>query len=107
MSEDWIATLQEQGDFARRMAADALKILDHPDLTLDQASRLYRAVEEGAQTFDSIIEKMRDDRRDLGEALFEAAESLENMWSSLSIEAANKVRIMQGLDAIELSYDED
>jgi len=44
---------------------------------------------------------------DLDEALYEAAESLEDIWSTLSVATANKVRTMQGLEPIEFDDDVD
>ncbi|MBZ9657290.1 hypothetical protein [Phyllobacterium lublinensis] len=54
MTIDWITILQEQADFATRIAEDVNQTLKLPDLTPSQAARLYRVVEEGAQTFDVL-----------------------------------------------------
>lgn len=105
MGTDWIAILREQGELTKELAAEVPKALANPDLTLDQASRLYRLVEKSAQDFDRIIEGM--DEEDLDEALYEAADSLEDIWSALSVATANKVRTMQGLDPIEFEDDGD
>jgi len=48
MTTDWIATLKEQGDLTKRLAVEVPKALGNPELTLDQASRLYRLVEKSA-----------------------------------------------------------
>ena len=53
---DWIMTLQEQADFATEIAEEVKQTLKMPDLTATQAARLYRVVEDGAQTFDRIVE---------------------------------------------------
>ena len=105
MGTDWIATLKEQGELTKRLAVEVPKALGNPELTLDQASRLYRLVEKSAQDFDRIVERMNEE--DLDDALYEAAESLEDIWSALSVAAANKVRTMQGLDPIEFDDDGD
>lgn len=105
MPIDWIATLHEQGDVVAQMSSDVPKALSHSDLTLDQASRLYRAVEKGAQDFDRIVEDMQE--YDLDDSLFEAADALEDIWSELSVATANKVRTMKGLAPIEMAPPED
>ncbi len=104
MSTEWISILTEQGDLAKRMARDVPIALGHPKLTLDQASRLHNAVEDGAQKFDQVVLAM--EQEDLDDALLEAAEALEDIWSGLCIATANKVRTMQGLAPIELSEDD-
>lgn len=105
MATDWFATLHEQGELVKRLAATVTEALDHPDLTLDLASRIYREVEQGAQAFDAIAQQM--DISDVPTELFEAAEALENIWVRLSIAAANKVRTMRGLSPLEFPDDDD
>lgn len=103
MTTDWIATLREQGVLAERVAATMTRAHADPNLTLDQASRIYRIVEQGAQDFDQIVEEMDD--HDLDDTLYDAAEALEDIWSNLSVAAANKVRTIQGLAAIKIRDD--
>lgn len=105
MATDWLRLIQEQGEIAKQMAADVPRALADPDLTLDNASQLYGAVERGAQNLDRIVERMED--YDLDDALFEAAEALQDIWARLSVASANKVRTMQGLSPIEFSDDEE
>lgn len=105
MAIDWIATLREQGDIAARFTKDVPTALSDASLTLDQASRLYQAVEKGSQDFDRIVEDMQE--YDLDESLFEAADALEDIWSGLSVATANKVRTIQGLAPIEMAPPED
>lgn len=33
---DWLGTLKEKGDFAKRIAAQTVEALKHPNLTIDQ-----------------------------------------------------------------------
>lgn len=105
MATDWLATLKEHGDLANRVATDVPIALGDPSLTIDQASRLYRVVETGAQDFDSIVELMQEE--DLDESFYEAADALEDIWAELSVATANKVRTMQGLAPIEIDDDQD
>jgi len=103
MAVDWLATVQEHGEIVQRMAATVPEVLSDPDLTFDQASLLYRDVEQGAQDFDKILEHMGE--VDVDEALVEAAEALETIWARLSVATANRVRTMRGLDPIEFAED--
>lgn len=98
MAIDWIATLREQGDIAKRLAKDVPMALSDTSLTLDQASRLNGIVENGSKAFDRIVVDMQE--HDLDASLFEAADALENIWCELSVATANKVRSMQGLTPI-------
>lgn len=99
MATDWMATLREQGALANEMAASVAQALAHPNLDPDQASRIYRLVERGAQDFDRIVAAMAE--HDVDETLHEAAETLEDIWSNLFVAVANKVRTMPGLASVE------
>ncbi|MFC6486926.1 hypothetical protein [Nitratireductor sp. GCM10026969] len=105
MSEDWLEVLREQGEIAQRMARDVAELLGHPGLTLDQASRMYRLVEKGAQDFDRMVEALEE--QDALDAVLEAAETIQSIWDELSIATANKVRTLRGLEPIEFPDDED
>jgi hypothetical protein len=100
MAIDWISTLQEQADFARQIADDVTQTLDIADLSAAQAARLYRVVEQGAQAFDRIIEEM--EQHAIDDDLIEAAETIADVWTNLSVTTANKLRVMQGLAPIGL-----
>ncbi len=100
MAVDWISTLQEQATFANQIAEDVKQTLQLPDLTVAQAGRLYRVVEQGAQTFDRIMDEM-EGRDDVEDELRDHAETIADMWTNLSVTTANKVRAMQGLKPIE------
>ena len=100
MAIDWISTLQEQAEFVRQIADDVSLTLDIPDLSPAQALRLCRVVEQGAQTFDRIIEEMEQHDVD-DDDLTKAAETIADMWTNLSVAAANKLRVLQGLTPIE------
>jgi hypothetical protein len=104
MSIDWAAVLKGQAEIVQRLARDVPAALGSPDLTLNEASQIYSDVEHGAQAFDAIVDKMKD--FDVDEALFDVAESIEDILGKLSLAAANKVRALQGLDPVE-PYPED
>ena len=104
MAIDWITTLQLQAEFATEIAEEVNRTLKLPDLTATQAARLYRVVEEGAQTFDRIFDEM--EQHDTDDTLTQAAEAIADTWTNLSIVTANKLRAMRGLKLIELPSDE-
>lgn len=101
MAIDWVATLAEQGDIAKSKATEVATLVVKPELPLEIASRLYRDVEKGAQTFDRILSDMED--ADVSDELLEAADTLAELWSQLSIASANKLRELQGLPPITMS----
>jgi hypothetical protein len=105
MHGDWVDTLQEQADLVMRVARDVANEIDASDLTLERASRLYRTVELGAQDFDRVIELMN--KPDLEELFSEAAETIEDTWTNLSVATANRLRTMRGLDPIDVEADEN
>ena len=105
MTIDWISTLQEQEDFANQIAEDVRQTLEISDLSVAQAARLYRVVEQGAQTFDRIMDEM-EGRDDIDDELRDGAETIADMWTNLSVTTANKVRVMQGLTPLELPWDD-
>ena len=104
MAVDWVATLQEQADLVIDVAKDVANALDASDLTVEQASRLYRMVELGAQDFDRIVELLNE--HDLDESFIDAAEIIEDTWTNLSVATANRLRVMRGLDPIDIAPDD-
>lgn len=104
MATDWITTLQEQTDFATQIAEEVKQTLSISNLTATQASRLYRVVEQGALSFDRMLDEM--DQHDMDASLSQAADAIADIWTSLSISAANRLRSLQGLGPIEIPSDE-
>ena len=95
MAIDWISTLQEQAESVTRIAGDVTRTLELPQVTDVQVSRLFRVVEQGASTFNRIMEEMEQDDG-VDEDLFEAAADIADTWTNLSISTANKLRSLQG-----------
>jgi hypothetical protein len=106
MAIDWISTLQEQAQFVMRIAEDVTLTLELPQLSDVQVSKLFRVVEQGASTFDRIMEEMEQDDG-VDDELFEAAADIADTWTDLSISTANKLRALQGLEPIELPPEND
>ena len=75
--------------------------LELPQLSDVQVSRLFRVVEQGASTFNRIMEEMEQDDG-VDEDLFEAAADIADTWTKLSISTANKLRSLKGLAPIEV-----
>jgi uncharacterized protein (DUF4213/DUF364 family) len=97
--KDWMNLLRAHGETAKEMASEVPKALADSDLTLEIASKLHSSIEKSAQRFEKFFDEMEE--CDLDENLFEAAESLQNIWDTLAVATANKVRTMQGLKPIE------
>ena len=91
---DWLGTLKEKGDFAKRIAAQTVEALKHPNLTIDQGNRLYKLVVKGSEEFDQFVEELdaADLDEDLYDSLIEAAETIEDIWSDLIIGVADQLR---------------
>lgn len=104
MAVDWVATLQEQAELVMKIANDVGSALDAYDLTVEQASRLYRMVELGAQDFDRIVAVMSE--HNLEESFIDAADTIEDTWTNLSVATANKLRTMRGLAPIDIAPDD-
>lgn len=75
MAIDWILTLQDQAEFVNQITVDVSQTLDLPNLSPAQASRLYHVVEQGARTFDRVMEEMESHDDDLTDA----AETIADM----------------------------
>ena len=99
MAIDWKSTLEEQANFVKQIADDVWESLGNPNLATSQAARLYRSVERGVQAFDRIMDDI--ERREVDRDLIDAAEAIADMWTNLSVAAANKVRILEGKPPIE------
>ncbi|UXN58176.1 hypothetical protein [Phyllobacterium zundukense] len=103
MAIDWISTVQEQAEVVARVAEDVARTLELPDLSDAQALRLHLMVEQGASTFDSILDEM--DEHDVEDDLFEAAADIADTWTNLSVSTANKLRALEGLAPIKFPPD--
>jgi hypothetical protein len=104
MTVDWIATLQYQANIVMEVSQNVAYALDASDLTIEQASRLYRMVELGAQDFDQIAKVMNE--HDLDASFIDAVETIEDTWTNLSVATANRLRVMRGLDPIDIAPDD-
>lgn len=91
---DWMATLREQRALAEQMAADIPRTLADPQLTFDLAAKLYRALESQAEFMRLLAEKLEGNGFDFD--IVSAAERLEERFSNLAADAAEKTRELSG-----------
>lgn len=82
MSEVWINEIKEQSAALAPLSRRLSAALARPDLTLEQATHLYEAMERHAQAAGRLLTEMEQDGAD--EALIEAATTLEKMASEMA-----------------------
>ena len=82
MAIDWISTLKEQSDFINEVARDVSLALASQNLSIAQASRIYRSIERGAQGFDRVMDELESDHPDTG--LIDAAGAIADLDEPLS-----------------------
>lgn len=100
MSMDWLAGMKAHTDIADRMVDEVPKSLSTPNLTSEEASRLFWAVEERAQAFDKFFAAMQNADEADGD-LLKAGDLLEELFARLSFDCANKARSLRGLPRIQ------
>lgn len=104
MASDWLKLLNEQTAVAEELKAEITTRLAASDLTMGEASSLYAKAERSAQKMDMLLKRMEDEGED---DLYDVASMIESVLDRLSVVAAKKVRMMQGLPPIEFGEDED
>lgn len=87
---DWLATLREQAKVGEQMAAEVSRMLSNPDISLQQVSRLYNALEQQAQFTEKLARVLEASGHDF--TVVEAAEALEELFNELAASAAGKVK---------------
>jgi hypothetical protein len=87
---DWLATLREQAKVGEQMAAEVSRMLSNPDISLQQVSRLYNALEQQAQFTEKLARMLEERGHDF--TVVEAAEALEELFNELAASAAGKVK---------------
>ncbi len=71
------------------MAAEVSRMLSNPDISLQQVSRLYNALEQQAQFTEKLARVLEASGHDF--TVVEAAEALEELFNELAASAAGKV----------------
>jgi hypothetical protein len=102
---DWLEVVRKHGDIAKGIADGITQALCDPNTTIDQLSQLYKLVVRCGRDVERTAEEMGE--YDVDDALYEALEALDDIWSELIVAVANKIRVMQGLKPIGIPNDED
>lgn len=87
---DWMAMLKEQRMLGDQLAEEIPRTLTTPGLTLEQATKLYQALEKQAAFMEVLVRKLDENSFDPDVIL--AAERLEELFAELSADAAEKMR---------------
>ncbi len=87
---DWIAMLKEQRTLGDQLAEEIPHTLTTPGLTLEQAAKLYQALEKQAAFMEVLVRKLDENSFDPDVIL--AAEKLEELFAELAADAAEKMR---------------
>ena len=85
--------LREEKRFTSKIAGQVLKALSHPKLTIQNASRLQKAVERGREIVDRLKHEIQDEHADPARLL--EAEVLLQIWTAMSITVTNKLHEMR------------
>lgn len=101
MATDWMGSLKEATLIIQKTEADALKLIENDNLSLEHADRLLAAINKLGDDFIEVVAKLRADDG-LNEELFEAATAIEARWTKLSFACLNKVRDLRGLNPVEM-----
>ncbi len=91
---DWMATFRDQRALAEQMSADIPRTLADPALSFDLAAKLYRALEDQAEFMKLLAQKLEQNGFDFD--IVSAAERLEERFSDLAADAAEKTRELSG-----------
>jgi hypothetical protein len=87
---DWMAMLNEQRKLGDQFAEEIPRTLTTPGLTLDQAAKLYKALEKQAAFMELFVRKLEENSFDPDVIL--AAEKLEDLFAELAADAAEKTK---------------
>jgi len=87
---DWMAMLKEQRALGEQLAGDIPRTLTAPGLTLEQVTKLYQALEKQAAFMERLVRKLEENSFDPDVIL--AAERLEDLFSELAADAAEKTK---------------
>lgn len=87
---DWLATLKKQRELAGELAREVPRTLAAPELTLEQAGKLYRALERQAQFMERLVSALEQNGFDFD--VVGSAEKLEDVFQDLAADAAERVK---------------
>ena len=91
---DWLEILRAQADTGDQMARDVPKMLADPEITQDQVTPLFQALEKQAQFIELLISALEKFGYDF--EIIKAAEMLEERYADLAASVAEKLKGMMG-----------
>lgn len=90
MAQDWATILQDEADNVDEMTESMAALLSSPDVTQEQISRAYNAVEGAARRFEHFVTDLEE--QDVDDAVLEAAETIQDKWDALSVRVGGHLR---------------
>lgn len=87
---DWLATLKKQRELAGELAREVPRTLAAPELTLEQAGKLYQALERQAQFMERLVSVLEQNGFDFD--VVGSAEKLEDVFQELAADAAERIK---------------
>lgn len=94
MPTDWLETLRENGALATKMSKEVPPVLSDPGLTLEHATRLFQSLDKHCRQAEQMLIRMED--ADLPDELYEAAETLVDLWDDLARAASERMLELGG-----------
>lgn len=95
-----IELLIEHGLTADRLETDVEAILMRRDLSLKQATTLYRAVTEAEGAYRRTVQQLASEGA-IDKDVHDLINNLDGLWDELSSICANRLREIQGIDSID------
>jgi uncharacterized protein YerC len=86
---NWLNVLREKNELAAVLGKKIPKMLAHETLTLEQAAEIYKFLENHARDMEEIVARMELD--DLPESYYQVAEDLDNIFTNMAAEAAERL----------------
>ncbi|MBP1871842.1 nicotinamide mononucleotide adenylyltransferase [Ensifer adhaerens] len=94
MCEAWQRSLIEEDELVKKAATTIPRLLQHPGITLDQASRLHVNIDECVERMDALILALEENSVD--RSWIQMATTIRNSWETLAEDAAKKVLVFSG-----------
>jgi hypothetical protein len=94
MCEAWQRSLIEEDELVKKAATTIPRLLEHPGITLDQASRLHVNIDECVERMDVLIMALEENSVD--RSWIQMATTIRNSWERLAEDAAKKVLVFSG-----------
>ncbi|NVD40307.1 hypothetical protein HT585_15675 [Ensifer sp. HO-A22] len=93
----------EEDELVKKAATTIPRLLQHPGITLDQASRLHVNIDECVERMDTLILALEENSVD--SSWIQMATTIRNSWETLAEDAAKKVLVFSGTSEASISSD--